>query len=132
MAENQLYGVKLVCRYAVGEDVFYEERVLRVRADSFDDAIEKASRYAETSLENGRVNMYGQSVEERVCESMNCYLIDENEAGIEETYSSIMKNQTKMPEEAFLDLLTGGCEREEMKALRSFHDPDEAEMGVNH
>ena len=127
MAENQLYGVKRVCRYAVGKDVFYEERVLRVHADSFDDAIEKASRYAEASLDNGRINMYGQSVEESVCETMNCYLIEENEAGIEETYSSIMKNQTKMSEEAFLDLLTGGCEREEMNPLRSFPDPGEAE-----
>ena len=35
-----LYGVKLMYRYMVGGEVYYEESVLRVRASSFDDVMD--------------------------------------------------------------------------------------------
>ena len=42
-----IYGVKVIHTYMVGEDDqrFYEELILRVKAQSFDEAYEKAEKY---------------------------------------------------------------------------------------
>lgn len=123
MNGNGMYGVKLVYRYAVDGEVFYEEQVLRVQADSFESAMEKAEQYAQAHIDREHVNPLGQKVEESVCEEMNCYEITED-GDPQEIYSSIMKNNARLPEEAFLDILTGGCEREDMLPLRYFRDPE--------
>ena len=44
MPETRFYGVKLLYRYDVCGEVFYEESILRVNADSFDDALAKAAQ----------------------------------------------------------------------------------------
>ena len=50
MPETRFYGVKLLYRYDVCGEVFYEESILRVNADSFDDALAKAAQYADDAI----------------------------------------------------------------------------------
>ena len=50
MPETHFYGVKLLYRYEVCGEVFYEESILKVKANSFDDALAKTARYADDAL----------------------------------------------------------------------------------
>ncbi len=118
MAEKALYGVKLYYRYAVDEEVIYEESVLRLRAVSFDDAIAKAERYAMSTLDSEHINYDGKHVDESIFDVYSCYLIDEDpESEIEEVFSEIMKNRTSLSEEEYIDLLSDSASAEERRML---------------
>ena len=90
MAGKALYGVKVVSRYAVSDEVFYEERVLRLRAESFEDAMERAEAHIRGYLEDGRLNMDGQPVGETICEAVHAFQIFEDGEAVEETFSRIV------------------------------------------
>ena len=77
MTETHFYGVKILYRYEVCGEVFYEESILRVKADSFDDALAKAAKYADDTIMTDHINPDGFSVKESVCDIMDCYLIDD-------------------------------------------------------
>ena len=76
-----LYGVKLMYRYMVGGEVYYEESVLRVRASSFDDAMEKAEEYADSLIDRNHINPFGLEVRESVCDVMDCFLMQKSGGG---------------------------------------------------
>ena len=46
-----MYHVKLLLKYTVKEQIFYEESILQVDADSFDAAYQKAENYVSWMIE---------------------------------------------------------------------------------
>ena len=59
-----MYHVKLLLKYTVKEQIFYEESILQVDAGSFDEAYQKAEIYVKQTMDNKRRNMYGDTVSE--------------------------------------------------------------------
>ena len=57
-----MYHVKLLLKYTVKEQIFYEESILQVDAGSFDEAYQKAEIYVKQTMDNKRRNMYGDTV----------------------------------------------------------------------
>lgn len=49
-----MYHVKLLLKYTVKEQIFYEESILQVDADSFDAAYQKAENYVSRMIEPQR------------------------------------------------------------------------------
>ena len=126
MNAGDLYGVKVVYRYEVDGEVFYEETVVRLRADSFDDAIDRAAEWAWNRVDDEHVNPEGAKVTETVCDAFQCYQVFEDGEEVEETFSRILKNKTGLPEPAFMDVLTDSLSRDEMRPIRWYADPGEA------
>lgn len=120
MPETRFYGVKLLYRYDVCGEVFYEESILRVNADSFDDALAKAAQYADDAIITDHINPNGFSVKESVCDIMDCYLIDEseNDSDVQEVYSGIMKNRLDVTDEEFTEQVFDQCSDEELVNIR--------------
>ncbi len=116
--KTKLYGVKLLYRHKLPDDVFYEESVLRIRAASADEAQEHARNYAAGFAEREYQNLEGETVTVRLVDLVDCFRINAEESEIEEVYSSFSKNRTGLSEEAYLDLLSDLCSREERKPLR--------------
>ena len=116
MPETHFYGVKLLYRYEVCGEVFYEESILKVKANSFDDALAKAARYADDAIITDHINPNGFSVKESVCDIMDCYLIDEseNDSDVQEVYSGIMKNRLDVTDEEFTEQVFDQCSDEEL------------------
>ena len=52
-----MYHVKLLLKYTVKEQIFYEESILQVDAGSFDEAYQKAENYVSRMIEPQRKNM---------------------------------------------------------------------------
>lgn len=96
------YGVKLIFQAIVTGDpiperideyysdthTFFEESVVLVRAQSFDHAYTIAERKADDG-ERTHINPYGQTVEWRLLDAINCYLIDDKITNGIELYSSL-------------------------------------------
>ena len=120
MPETHFYGVKLLYRYEVCGEVFYEESILKVKANSFDDALAKAARYADDAIITDHINPNGFSVKESVCDIMDCYLIDEseNDSDVQEVYSGIMKNRLDVTDEEFTEQVFDQCSDEELVNIR--------------
>ena len=120
MPETQFYGVKLLYRYEVCGEVFYEESILKVKANSFDDALAKAARYADDAIITDHINPNGFSVKESVCDIMDCYLIDEseNDSDVQEVYSGIMKNRLDVTDEEFTEQVFDQCSDEKLVNIR--------------
>ena len=70
------YGVKVIHTHTVSEDDqrYYEELILRVEADSFDDAYEKAENYMKGAVCEYK-NQKGQTVKTLNIEAVNCFLL---------------------------------------------------------
>jgi hypothetical protein len=112
------YGVKLLYAYEmlgepekelldehfVEDYIAYEESVIIVLADSFDNAYIKAELIAaEHNFEYP--NIYGQTVQKSHIESVDCYLIDDENAvqlqeGVE-VYSNLIDSSTGIDREIF-------------------------------
>lgn len=107
------YGVKVVYRRRVGDETFYEEQILRVEAESFDQAYERAEVYAKTFCDE-HVNPFGQRVWVERFYLLDCYLVNE-----EEVYSRIFKNPFGNDEEKMLDFLDCHSSVEAMYSLRN-------------
>ena len=120
MPETHFYGVKLLYRYEVCGEVFYEESILKVKANSFDDALAKAARYADDAIITDHINPNGFSVKESVCDIMDCYLIDEseNDSDVQEVYSGIMKNRLDVTDEEFTEQVFDQCSDEKLVNIR--------------
>jgi len=67
---------------------FFEESVMLVRAQSFDHAFTIAERKAQDN-ERTHINPYGQTVEWKLVDAINCYLIDDKITNGIELYSSL-------------------------------------------
>ena len=111
------YGVKILYTYSVnnGEKIFHELSVLSVNADSFDEAYEKAEKYASETCET-YLNVNEQTVEMSF-EALDCFLAYE-EDDVFEIYSGFMKNSTSLSDGEYLDAVTQTCTAEEIYELR--------------
>lgn len=85
---KDMYGVKLIYKYFVHSQkpqVLYEEQILKIYADSFDDAYQKSDKYIESYIDK-YTNINGDSVEislYKVVDCFKCY----NDRDVEEIYS---------------------------------------------
>ena len=118
MKQAACYGVKLMYRYETGGEVYYEESVLRVRASSFDDAMEKAEEYADSLIDRNHINPFGLEVRESVCDVMDCFLMQESGGEIEEVYSAFHRNRTDLSENEYIEMMFDECSEEELQSLR--------------
>lgn len=112
---DELYGVKLIIKYDIqGENpqTLYEEQVLKISADSFDDAYQKAENYAEEYIDK-YTNSGGDAVEISLYKAVDCFKCYEEENGIQEVYSGFIKADEKA-----LNSITSPCEAEELRILR--------------
>lgn len=112
---NESYGVKVVYRWRAGDQTFYEEKILHFEAESFDQAYEKAEKFARINcIETEHKNPKGQRVWIDKFYLLDCYMTYE-----EEIYSRIFKNPFGNDEEKMLDFLNCHSSVEEMYPLRN-------------
>ena len=108
MEDTNIYGVKILYTYTVNDDVFYEESILRVRAESFEQAYARAEEYAKSRKEKEYKNADGLAV--RITyEAVDCFHIQEEGDAMEEVYSAFSK--TAQPD---------FCDAEDLRILRRF------------
>ena len=113
------YGLKIIYRITAGSRVFYEESIVLLKAESFDAAYEKAETHALGVCSDEYINVYGEAVKTELVDIVDCFQAFDEDNGVREVYSRIMKNRTPMNEEAFADLLADSCTVEERMPLRS-------------
>lgn len=115
-----IYGVKVIHTHAVGENDrrYYEELILRVDADSFDDAYEKAEQYMKGAVCEYR-NPEGETVRTISIEAVDCFLAYEPEGDVQEVYSSFSCNHSPLSEEEYYKVILSSCEEEELRHLRN-------------
>ena len=113
------YGVKVIFTYSVEPDCrkYYEESIYLVDADSFDDAYEKAEKYTSV-IDSEYINSKGQKVKTEKIDFTDCFLAFDEEYGVQEVYSAILKNKSSLSEKDFYELITNQCDTEEMYDLR--------------
>ena len=93
-----MYHVKLLLKYTVKEQIFYEESILQVNAGSFDEAYQKAEIYVKQTMDNKRRNMYGDTVHCTVVDYLDCFQSDDVESDVQEVYSRIFQNHSEFSE----------------------------------
>ncbi len=114
-----MYSVKIIYKNEVETGItIFEESVLMIKADSFDEAYRKAEKYTEEMMEKEYVNMFGQKVYQSVERFADCFEIIE-EDDYTEVYSSYKMNKSPLPQEDYVNLLTDQCSKEELMQLRS-------------
>ncbi len=113
------YGVKVIYTYSVGEDCrkFYEEQILSVNAESFDEAYEKAEQYT-AEYDTEHTNPKGELVKTEKVEFVDCFLAFDEEGDVQEIYSSTTKNKTSLTDEQFYIAISNECTNEELYDLR--------------
>ena len=113
------YGVKVILTYSVEPDnrKFYEESIYLVDADSFDDAYRKAEEYAK-DFDLEHTNPKGQKVKTEKIDFVDCFLAFDDEKGVQEIYSATFKNKSALQEQAFYELITIQCDKDELFDLR--------------
>ena len=113
------YGVKIVYTYTVGKSSrkFYEESVLSINAESFDEAYEKAETYASKGLDE-HLNPHGETVKAEKFELIDCFVAMDEEDEVYEIYSAFKNNKTSLEESKFYEALTAQCDVEELYDLR--------------
>lgn len=108
------YSVKLLYRFVVTGDAddvdeyfcddkeIFEETVMLVQADSFDDAYAQAEMRAKENSDTF-VNKYHQNVEYKFVESLDCYCIGENIQSGAEVFSNIKDAPKGTSTEQYID-----------------------------
>ena len=115
----EAYGLKMIYRMTAGKEVFYEESVVLLKADSFDEAYEKAEAYAKDVCGCEYINLRGDTVRTELIEVVDCFEAFAEDNGVQEVYSRTMKNRKQMKEEELIDLLADSCTVEERMPLRN-------------
>lgn len=117
MEDTNVYGVKIIYRNTVENKVVYEESILKIRADSFDEAYALAEKYANDVIDacDGEPNRNGEPVRVSVAAYVDCFHMQEENDKIEEVFSSYIKNETSLAEEDLLKQLTSVCSEEDLK-----------------
>lgn len=114
------YGLKILYQYTIQDAAhthFFEEQIVTLSAVSFEAAYEIAQHYAEQQCD-AHHNPYGKLVQKTVYDVVDCYVIDIEEADVQEVYSSIKQNKTGLADAVFLEGLCNGCAPEELYGLR--------------
>lgn len=119
------YSVKMLIRHAVESgEVFIEESILMLEADSFDDAYLKAEKYVEDNeISTSYDNMYGKHVKSEVVSFADCFSVYDDEDVIE-VYSSIIKCRNDLPEDSVITFFEETCDRRDMLPLIQWPDSD--------
>lgn len=115
------YSVKVVYTYLIGDSDkrFYEEQILLICAEDFDEAFEKAEKYASECV-GEYVNSDGEKVKTEKVDILTCFEPFDDEEDVQEVYSSITKNYTSLTNEEFYEAFTSPqCEVDEMLELRN-------------
>ena len=120
------YSVKIIIRYTVETgEVFLEESILMLNADSFDDAYIKAERFVkENELYTEYENIYRNRVHSEVISYADCFSVYDDE-NVVEVYSTIRRAREALSENNIISVLEDSCTRKDMLPLRQWHDPDE-------
>ncbi len=115
-----IYGVKVVHTYAIGKDTknFYEELILRVNANDFDEAYKKAEQYMKSCVRE-YTNIYGEKVTTLKIEAIDCFLGLDEGNDVQEVYSSFTTNSSSLTEEEYYETITFVCRKEELRPLRN-------------
>ena len=118
------YSVKVIYQHVVSGDktrTFFEEQILTVMASDFDDAYAKAEKYAKENCEKYS-NPYGHTVQSYF-KAVDCFLAFDKEDGVQEIYSCIKTNNSKLSDEEFDAILCDQCSADDMYPLRQdkFH-----------
>ena len=123
------YSVKMVVKHSVETgEVFLEESIIMLEADSFDQAYTKAEKYVqENEICGSYENMYGKRVHTEVVSFADCFSVYDDEEDVIEVYSSIFKCSDELPEDTLTALFENSCTRSEMLPLRQWFDPDHPE-----
>ena len=122
------YSVKIVVKHSVDTgEVFLEESIIMLEADSFDQAYIKAEQYVqENEICGSYDNMYGKRVHSEVVSFADCFSVYDD-SDVIEVYSSMFKCNDNLPENTLVALLENSCTRSEMLPLRQWPDPDHPE-----
>lgn len=113
------YGVKVIFTYSVESDnqKFYEESIYLVDAESFDDAYKKAEEYTK-EYDSEYTNTKGQKVKTEKIDFIDCFLAFDEENGVQEIYSTTIKNKSSLSENDFYEAITVQCGADELFDLR--------------
>ncbi len=112
---KDLFGVKLVYKYEVHcekPQVLYEEQILKVSADSFEEAYERAEQFIEEYIEEYQ-NINDDKVKISLYKEVDCFKCYEWEDNIQEVYSGFLKL-----DDSALKSITTTCDTDELKILR--------------
>ncbi len=122
MEDTNVYGVKIIYRNTVENKVVYEESILKIRADSFDEAYALAEKYANEVIDarDGEPNRNGELTRVSVAAYVDCFHMQEENDKIEEVFSTFIKNETSLSEEELLKQLTSVCSAEDLKPFLHF------------
>ena len=112
---KDVFGVKLVYKYVVHSQemqVLYEEQILKINADSFDDAYQKAENYIKSYIDK-YTNINGDIVEISLYKVVDCFKCYDAGEEITEIYSGFLKSDDNA-----LKSITTPCETDELFILR--------------
>ncbi|MEL7657928.1 MAG: DUF4288 domain-containing protein [Bacillota bacterium] len=123
------YSVKLIYKYTItdepnpflvdkffsGRTKFYEESVILVVADSFEDAYKVAESNASMEV---YMNKYGQTVTMELYNTVDCFKFYEQPQALTEVYSTIFSCDVNADIESLVDKRYEKCTIEEMHMLR--------------
>lgn len=115
-----IYGVKVIHTHIIGENArrFYEELILRVEAQSFDEAYEKAEKYMQDEVRE-YTNIYGEKVKTFRIEAVDCFLAYDEEEDVQEVYSSFSTNRSTLTDDEYYEAIISSCAEEELRPLRN-------------
>ena len=113
------YGVKVIFTHFVEPDnrTYYEETIYLVDAESFDDAYKKAEEYT-NDIDLEYINTKGRKVKTEKIDFIDCFLAFDEEDGVQEIYSTTLKNKLSLSEEDFYKAITSQCDVDEMYDVR--------------
>ena len=112
---NDIFGVKLIFKYVVNSkmpQVLYEEQILRIKAESFDNAYQKADEYVASYIDK-YTNINGDTVEISLHKEVDCFLAYDEKDEIQEVYSGFYNLDGNA-----LNVISAPCEKEEIHILR--------------
>lgn len=94
---------------------FFEESILLVYADSFEQAYQFAEKKAKENC-NSYINLYGQEVKTKIYKWIDCFFIEKHLKEGTEVYSSIFcENKKKRLKRKYKS-----CSKKELSMLRNF------------
>ena len=114
------YAVKVIYTYSVGDTgrKLYEQSILSVKADSFDEAYEKAEKYAHSCCLDYE-NPAGERVRTDGFELLDCFLAFDEDDDVQELHSCFTRNKTQLDEAAYYAAITDQCDEDELLPLRN-------------
>ena len=114
------YGVKIIHTLSVGKEDrrFYEEIILSVNGESFEEAYKKAENYMQDYYCEYK-NSDNETVKTVSIEIIDCFLAFDPEDGVQELYSSFSVNKSSMNNEEYYNAVTAVCDEKELRPLRN-------------